>query len=68
MAMQSMKRGLKYSKNFKNLSNFDAEYQLMSPGPETVTMLNGLYQSSNVNLYKHRDYDPKLSSYVKLVE
>lgn len=31
-------------------------------------ILNGLYVSSNVNLHKFRDYDPKLSNYIVLKE
>jgi hypothetical protein len=31
-------------------------------------ILNGLYSSSNVNLHKFRDYDSKLSNYIKLKE
>eukprot|EP00347_Sterkiella_histriomuscorum_P012142 403369735 len=41
------------------------EYDI-NPAEIVKIQLNGLYQSSNPNLHKHRDYDPFLSNFVKL--
>lgn len=43
------------------------EYEV-NPQEIIKITLNGLYQSSNPNLHKHRDYDPFLSNYIKLKE